>query len=226
MTEQRLLVAPAAPNRDAEPSEPTATGPRRSTLKLPEDVRWTDGGVWSSDREYRYALSWAPELPDQPLPVFIGTNPSGASGVAADKTLLWIWQATRGFTMLNLFGFRCTFPWDLLTVADPIGEDNDRLLRERIEAAPWVGVCWGGPPRCPVEAEPDRSLRREKTRRLEAMHAERREHVHALLRELHVQDVRCLGLTDGGYPRHPSRLGYAVPLVPYDLHRNANAVPS
>lgn len=191
---------------------------RRATLTLPADVRWTDGGIWSADREYRYALSWGPEEPKSQPPVFIGTNPSGASEVAADKTLLWIWQATHGFTMLNLFGFRCTWPWDLLKVEDPVGAQNDDILRERIEAAPWVGVCRGGPPRCPKEAEPDRDLRREKTRRLQMLHAQRRQHVHALLRELRVRDVRCLGLTDDGYPRHPSRLGYAVPLVPYDLH--------
>lgn len=190
----------------------------RATLNLPKDVGYAKGD-WSPDREYRYRLTWATseEAAQVPLPVFVGLNGSGASETAGDKTLLWNWQKTRGFHMLNLLGFRATFPWDLLLAEDPNGPENDQKLREYIEAAPYVIVCWGGPPKVDKAVQPDREKRREQNRALQELHAERVEHVHQILRASQKQ-VLCLGLTNSGYPRHPSRLGYAVSLVPYELH--------
>jgi hypothetical protein len=226
MAEQRALFGFDSSTPATSISSAASSHIRRSTLSLPNDVRWTDGGIWDDpslpveQREYRYALSWGPDEgpPTEPMPVFIGMNPSGASGERSDKTMRWGWQATRGFTMTNLCGFRCTWPWDLLLKEDPVGPRNNEELRERIREARWVCVCWGGPARVPKEAELDPEIRREKTARLVALHASRVRFVHELLLQLQVSDVRCLGLTGTGYPRHPSRLGYDVPLVPYRGH--------
>jgi hypothetical protein len=35
--------------------------------------------------------------------------------------------------------------------------------------------------------------------------------------EMLVPNVQCLGTSKSGYPRHPSRIGYDTPLVPFTL---------
>ena len=190
---------------------------RRSTLSLPRDVLWAKAD-WSPDKEHRYALTWATAEPSSPLPVFVGMNPSGASETAADRTLLWNWQSARrkaeGFTMLNLLSFRCTWPWDLLQTDAPNGPENDDVLRRHLTEAPYVVACWGGPPRVPKEAEPDPVRRKVGTKKLQALHEERVDFVRQLLQDLD-KTTLCLGVTGQGHPRHPSRLGYDVPLISF-----------
>ena len=79
---------------------------------------------------------------------WIGLNPSTADEGRLDLTLWRLRAYThrfgfRTFKMLNLFAYRATDPRVLKSVADPVGPDNDRHLREVCRQAARVVCCWG-----------------------------------------------------------------------------------
>ncbi len=96
---------------------------------------------FSSCRRYRYTLlhRWD-ELFERRRAVFICLNPSTADENQLDPTLTRI-KAFCGrldcneFTMLNLFAYRATDPKEMLSVEDPVGEENDAFIRAAIEEA-------------------------------------------------------------------------------------------
>lgn len=113
-------------------------------LTLPRlPIPWTpNGAIFSPDREHRYLLwrVWDSSLP--PI-AFIGLNPSTADEIINDRTVSRCidyahrWGAG-GLLMLNIFGYRSTYPKDLYTHPEPIGSEMDAYLLATIEQVPLV----------------------------------------------------------------------------------------
>lgn len=149
---------------------------------------------FSPCRTYRYSLehrfdelAWSPHV--RLLP-WIGLNPSTADERQLDPTLRRIRGFTLnrqgpegpydGFVMLNLFAFRATLPAVMKAAADPIGAENDAIIRRYAQAAGCVVACWGA----------------------HGEHLGREQQVLAMLRSLDVE-IHCLGRNANGSPRHP-----------------------
>lgn len=113
--------------------------------------------------------------------MFVGLNPSTADAEQDDPTI----RRCIGFAkewgygellMGNLFAFRATNPAIMAAADDPIGPDNDMWLNELAEEASLVIAAWGAHPIATSRAQ---------------------QVVETL------DDVKCLGVTKGGHPRHP-----------------------
>jgi hypothetical protein len=151
--------------------------------------------VLSDDGRYRYVLGrrWATGA----TALWIMLNPSIADAVVDDPTVKRVvrFSQREGFgaaRIANLFAYRTPYPTDLLTVEDPVGGDNDERLQEEIAATHLIVAAWGD---SPVLRRPLGRLRLDQVRQLSAD-----------------RKVRCLGLTQGGHPRHPGRLASATEL--------------
>jgi hypothetical protein len=150
----------------------------------------------SDDGRYRYALlrRWG----DGPAATFILLNPSTADAEHDDPTIRRCVRFARtwGYAALhvvNLYALRATDPAELLTADDPVGPDNDGYLtrhawRSRMAQAPLVAG-WG------VGADPGR--------------------VRQVLAYPPMCDLRCLGYTADGSPRHPLYMRADSPLLPW-----------
>jgi hypothetical protein len=151
--------------------------------------------VLSDDEVYRYFLTrrWDQDLPVMP---WVALNPSKADREVDDPSVLKMcWFARRegygGISLSNMYGLRATNPAELRRHPDPVGPDNDRWLA-RVDGP--VVVAWGA-----HGAHPQ--------------HRARRALVTGILAGL---DLRCLGVTRDGEPRHPCRLAYDTPLTSWE----------
>ncbi len=96
---------------------------------------------------YRYLL-WREWDPDGRRVLFIMLNPSTADGMMDDPTIrrcIGFAQAL-GFGSLsvtNLFGYRSTSPQALLSVADPIGTENDAHIVQASAQSATIIAAWG-----------------------------------------------------------------------------------
>lgn len=104
------------------------------------------GAEFSDCGKYRYKL-W--RIWDEKLPVVmcIGLNPSRANSEKNDNTINILIRVLGqlgygGFYMMNLFAWISSKPEDLLTCADPVGE-NDAKLIEVSNECDEVIACWG-----------------------------------------------------------------------------------
>jgi hypothetical protein len=130
--------------------------------------------------------------------VFVMLNPSTADAKHDDPTIRrCIGFAKReGFGRLevvNLFGFRATSPSDLFASDDPVGQENDRVVKEALAHADQVIAAWGnygGVDRGRVEA------------------------ISRIIGQSG-KSVRCLGLTASGQPRHPLYLPSGAGLMKF-----------
>lgn len=153
--------------------------------------------VFSPDRRYRYLLrrTWQPEV--EAL-LFVMLNPSVADALADDHTIRRCTYYARregygGLSVANLFAYRATDPAELLTVADPAGPDNWRILTTLALRDPGrlVVAAWGAyDRRLGIFGE-----------QATALFTERGHTLH-----------RLGEATTGGHPRHPARLANDVPL--------------
>lgn len=145
---------------------------------------------------YRYRLErrWAPE----PLLPFIMLNPSTADAELDDPTIRRCMAFARrehcgGIIVGNLYAFRATKPEDLWKASDPYGPGNDAALR-KIALDAYVSrvpvVCgWGvhgGKWNGPIH-----------------------------IMQMTGAELRCLGKTKGGQPRHPLYVRGDQPLEPF-----------
>ncbi len=138
---------------------------------------------------------------------WIMLNPSVAGAVEDDLTIKKVmgFSSRLGFAsivVVNLFALVSTDPAGLLAAADPVGPENDEAIRGVVPARSLVVVAWGDSIEFGAR-QPERIRGRDA-------------HVWAMLREARA-DVRCLGTTKSGAPRHPSRLGYDTPLAPFGV---------
>jgi hypothetical protein len=152
--------------------------------------------TFSPDRTYRYALTrrWG----QGPLTVFVMLNPSIADAFADDPTIRrCIGFARRfgsaGLLVVNAFGLRATNPDALKTHPDPVGLHNDAVITDALttHTADRVIAAWG----------------------VHYRMAGRRDQLTALLAAVG-HPLLCLGLTQGGHPRHPLYVAGTTPPIP------------
>ena len=146
--------------------------------------------AFSNDRKYRYALWrwWA----RRPFAMFIGLNPSTADETNDDPTIRrCVGFASRwdygGIIMTNLFAVRATDPREMMQDPEPIGPDNDTWILKLSKQAGIIIAAWGA----------------------RGGHLHRDKAVCNLL-----SNLKCLGITKDGYPRHPLYLRKDIAIVP------------
>lgn len=153
----------------------------------------------SEDGVYRYTLDrvWDPALGTA---VWLMLNPSVADHQIDDPTI----RKVVGFSsrwgcgsvrVVNLFALRSTDPSGLLAHPDPVGPDNDAVIRQSLVDARLVIVGWGAHP----------------------FAADRAVVVSALAAEIGCP-VGCLGTTNDGSPRHPLFVSYDTLRSPWGPH--------
>jgi hypothetical protein len=153
------------------------------------------------DRVYRYQLTrtWNPAWPSI---TWIMLNPSTADAFTDDATIAKIVKsfarpwAAGGITVVNLFAWRATDPAGLRTAGDPVGARNDEFIADVCQPGGIVIAAWGA-------------------------HGSLGGRGPAVARALAARGVelRCLGLTYGGHPRHPLYVSRRTPLQPYQETR-------
>jgi len=134
---------------------------------------------FSDCRRYRYSLrrTWGVG----PHAMVIGLNPSTADETTDDPTIRRCIRFAKdwgfdGLIVANLFAFRATDPAEMKRVAEPVGADNDRTLKELAAIAGIVVAAWG----------------------THGTHRGRDAEVRSMLSDLHY-----LRLTKAGIPSHP-----------------------
>lgn len=133
----------------------------------------------------------------RPAAMCLGANPSKARAALNDRTVSKLSVFVQrlnygGFELLNVDARISTDPKELSAFGDPDVARNDEFIDAFARHAGPVIAMWGDIPQVADRA-------REVTARLAAAGV-------ALM---------CFGTTKYGHPRHPSRLGYDTPLVPY-----------
>lgn len=160
-------------------------------------------------RVYRYHLHrmWGGgSLSPWRTVLWIMLNPSTADERVLDNTLRRCQAFSRawgydGFEVANLFALRSTKPAALFVHQDPVGPGNDAAIATAIERADLIVCGWG-------------THATLKGRRLIAARAS---HVrHELLATARTQ-VRCLGRTQDGQPKHPLYLAQSTALVDFAI---------
>lgn len=145
--------------------------------------------LYSDCERYRYALTRVWDTSAQRL-LFVMLNPSKATEVQNDPTVERCERRARalgygGFRVANIFAWRETDPRKMRAAADPVGPDNDAVLRAACDWADVIIAAWG----------------------THGAFLDRGPAVAALLR-----DTGCalhhLGLTKDGHPRHPLYVAY------------------
>lgn len=148
---------------------------------------------------YRYWLErkWGPGHPQ----VFIMLNPSTADAKEDDPTIRRCMGFARregagGLIVVNLFGLRATNPQELDDVRDPVGPDNGTNIGLALIGAAATRrpvICaWGANKNASKQADTIH-------RRADDIGAE----------------LKCLGMTKSGAPKHPLYLSSNAPLVAY-----------
>lgn len=155
--------------------------------------------VLSMDGKYRYRLSR--EWDDNGLRMtFVMLNPSTADASLDDPTIRrCIGFAKRdgygGIYAFNLYAFRATDPQAMKRAIDPVGPENDAMLRYGFARAAEQGgpvvVAWG------AHGDPVR--------------------VRQVMKLMGDADVCSLGTTKAGQPRHPLYVPSSQPLVPWPV---------
>ncbi|MGR3494429.1 DUF1643 domain-containing protein [Citreimonas sp.] len=161
----------------------------------------TSAAYYSPCMHYRYGLrrTWDPSG-DEVL--FVMLNPSTATEERNDPTIERCQRrAARlgfgGVRIANLFAWRATRPSDLRRAGEPIGPETDALLRDWSGRAALTIAAWG----------------------VHGAFLGRAAQVAPLL----CGDVRHLGLTRDGHPRHPLYVRNDAPLLPFVLPEPADA---
>lgn len=160
----------------------------------------TSEAVFSVDRVRRYVLVRLWE--SAPPMTWIMLNPSTADAFADDPTIKRCKAFARregcgGINVVNLFAHRATHPAALRRAADPVGPANDQAIEVYAREAHLVVVAWGAGGALNGRAG-------DVGQRLTAAGVQ----------------LRCLGITKDGHPKHPlargrERVPDDAPLVPW-----------
>ena len=146
------------------------------------------GAVLDDERIYRYSLwrRWHADCYPSEMCAFVGLNPSTADETEDDPTIRRCIGFAKawgfgGLVMLNIFALRSTDPKGLRAVSDPVGPLNDEALNRVSGVVGRTVCCWGT----------HGKLRdRGSLVRWHLKHAAKRSLFH-------------LGLSKGGFPKHP-----------------------
>jgi len=136
---------------------------------------------------------------------FVMLNPSTADGTRDDPTIRRCVAFARAWgyarlEVVNLFAWRATDPRELGAVADPVGPENDRIMREVLSNVSLIVAAWGAGGRAPGRG---RWAARDALRL-------RPNEVLRLITEDLLRDCHALRLTTAGYPSHPLYLPRAA----------------
>lgn len=145
---------------------------------------------------YRYSLvrEWDSE---KPRVLFIMLNGSTADAEKDDPTLrrcigfakAWDYGSLE---VVNLFGYRTTFPQELKRAPDPVGPENDRYVLAAVRRSDIIIAAWG----------------------THGKHRGRDKQVIRMLIDGGVTEIMCLEKTKDGHPRHPLYIrGDAAPVL-------------
>ena len=152
--------------------------------------------VYSDCEHYRYSLTrhWHATGPKA---LFVMLNPSTATEIQNDPTVERCERRARAlgfgaFAVTNIFAYRATDPVQMRAQPDPIGPQNDQAIMASAGWADQIICAWGS----------------------HGAHMGRGVQVAKLLRAAQ-KPLLHLGLTQGGQPRHPLYVGYAVHPVPW-----------
>jgi hypothetical protein len=147
----------------------------------------TGTAIMSPDGVYRYSLTR--QLSSRPGRLkhctWIMLNPSTATAEIDDPTIrrcigfATSWEC-HALTVVNLFALRATDPTELAAHADPVGPENDGYIITAANLGGIVVAAWG------VHG---------------ILHG--RDRVVRDLMKRYGHELRCLGTTQGGFPRHP-----------------------
>ncbi len=163
---------------------------------------------FSANGTYRYTLTcvWNDS---RPMAAGVLLNPSKADALRSDPTTSqWVNRLNHlgygGWRAANLFAAVGTDPKCLLSMADPIGPDNDAAILEVLDGAALKIVAWG---------------------KGGSLHSRDRE----VLEMLHGYDLWCLGYNKDGSPRFPRAVPMDRPLVRFaevgELPEIGEAIP-
>ncbi len=152
---------------------------------------------FSMDRIYRYVL-WRKWNLSEKYVMFIGLNPSTADETEDDPTIRRCVQFAKdwgygGLCMMNLFAFRATKPEIMMAYYSPVGIDNNIWLKRLTSKADIIIAAWG----------------------TNGNYTNRDQKVMSLIPEL-----KCLGTTKDGYPRHPLYLQKNTKLISFNKELN------
>lgn len=105
------------------------------------------GAVFSECGKYRYSLSRTWDY-DKDIITFCLLNPSTADANKNDPTVERCERRAKalgfgGMIVINIFALRSTNPELLYNHPDPVGEHNDRFIREAIYNSEMVVCGWG-----------------------------------------------------------------------------------
>ena len=155
--------------------------------------------LFSHDRVHRLFLRRPTSAPNPQYNIcmFIGANPSKADEYINDLTVTKAtkWASIWGFKwmwMLNLKAVVMTDPELIGDHPDPIGLFNDLWIVECARQADRIICAYG-------------DLGKDRSKEVECK----------LLNAGLKDKLMCFGVTQSGYPKHPSRIAYSTPLVPY-----------
>ena len=147
----------------------------------------TGGASFSPCGGYRYRLwrRWSSGPSQKRQVLWLMLNPSTADEQRNDPTIRRCinYPHNWGYNHMevcNLFAWRATRPRDLFSAVDPVGPQNDNILRRQIRRADLIMVAWG----------------------VYGSRRDRDAEVIQILQKLQVE-VYCLGVTKHGAPRHP-----------------------
>lgn len=148
---------------------------------------------FSADKRYRYTLWRETGEQGESYVQFIGLNPSTADETINDPTVRrcmgfahdW---GFRWMVMTNVFAYRATDPRDMKKQVHPFGPDNARWIHETAQSADLVIAAWG----------------------VHGTWEGGDGHVRAL-----VSNLKCLGKTKDGHPKHPLYLRRDSQLIDY-----------
>lgn len=145
--------------------------------------------LYSDCERYRFALTrtWDP---DGKRVLFVMLNPSKATEVQNDPTVERCERRARAlgfgaFQVTNIFAWRETDPHKMRKAADPVGPENDAILRNGAKWADTIIAAWG----------------------THGAHLGRGPATEALLRGTG-KPLHHLGLSKAGHPKHPLYISY------------------
>ena len=142
---------------------------------------------------YRYTL--CREWGLGPSCCWIMLSPSTATDATDHPTIRRCIRFCAGWgygrlVVVNLFALRSTNPAELAQHADPVGADNDQAIVTAARQAGAVVCAWGA-------------------------HSSAVSRARTVVALLHGMDLRCLGTTKHGQPRHPLYVKGSTTLVSF-----------
>lgn len=147
--------------------------------------------IYSDCENYRYQLTRTWDQQGRKA-LFVMLNPSTATEFQNDPTVERCERRARAlgygaFRVTNIFAYRATDPKVMRAQADPVGPGNDAAIAESAAWADQIICAWGS----------------------HGAYLARGAAVTQLLRATD-KTLSHLGLTQGGEPKHPLYIGYAV----------------